>query len=81
MSIAIPHAQQRSMERYSRPLSKHKARQITSMIRNGKSTNNHRLTNGRSEHTVTIDDERWRVVYSKTTKKIVTCLPLDNPYL
>ena len=71
------HTKKRAKQRYGVTLNNAKIQKIVSMIHQGRVVRDHgRLTNSRSMFDVCLDGQVMRVVYSKTTKTLVTVLPL-----
>lgn len=70
----MTHAKQRARERYGMSLRGRDLRAIAQLIRDGKSTPVRRSSLSRSVHRVTYQGCNLLVVYSKTSKAVVTVL-------
>lgn len=66
------HFIKRCVERHGEVLSN---KQITAMIQNGETISSRKLTNTRTEHTISLNEKRYRVVYDKERKQCCTILP------
>ncbi len=71
--IVSPHAKKRAAQRYGISLNRQLHKLICKEIRNGKAEIIYKSTNTRSVYRV----NGIIVVYSKTTKRIITVLPSD----
>jgi len=71
------HARVRAVERYGIELTKKTRREILLLIRQGKILQSRRISTSRSIHKVEYQGQTIVLVYSRTTKDIVTVLPPD----
>lgn len=71
------HARLRAQQRYGMALSKTLRRELLRMIRSGEAIQSARLTHTRTAHLLEHGGRRIAVIYSNTTKDLVTLLPPD----
>lgn len=69
------HFTKRCIERYGEVLSN---AQISLMIQRGETISSKKLTNTRTEHTIFLNNKRYRVVYDKERKQCCTILPTEQ---
>lgn len=79
VSRATSHAKSRAAERYGVELSKDDLAAIVGKIRRNEAISRRKLTATRSEAIVEHKGVKYRVIYSKKIKAIVTCLPHIDP--
>lgn len=72
------HTNNRTVERYGICMTRQRRNKILRRIRQGRTTRQKSLTNSRTLHEVCVDDIMFFVIYSKTTKEIVTVI--DRKY-
>lgn len=70
------HAKRRAMERYGLDLNKKMREDIKKLIKTGSAKKIEQQSNSRVLYEVEVDDAIIRLIYSRTTHKIVTLLPL-----
>ena len=71
------HAQRRAYERYDKALTTQDLANIRDMIQNGESNYIRKLTNSRRLHSVSYNNEQYKVVYDKTRQQVCSFFEPD----